>query len=1070
MAAVAFVAPGSGNALGVAATPTNSSQKHSDLARGCYANRAALTAPSLVAAAKACGLGLPPPFARSISCAECQCELLSALRPLTAAVIGSQPVTAFNSLPTPAAVLPQPPGSYPSPSPAHSPPSLTATQVLTACLPVVLQAWQALPGDLAQAAAQLAACPWDSAAATSCTAASSSFSSANKRDEASTSIVGSNPGSSSSMRDMSPGSRFDPAAQPLCHPSSLAQFPDACQAGCQGVELTSLVPCITLLTPLPDPPSPAPPAPGMAPIQPSHTLLDTPPTPLLHPPTPSASSSASAAAAALAQLLNHQGLPTSPATSPSSTLTPLSTQLPPTKSGPLPPTHPGSDPHSSSSSSSSLEVPASSANLLSPPTGSPGQAEWAMPSKEGPAATWAPPPAAFGAPPRGALSPGGGWEPGLEPDYYEVLYEPFLEEEAEHGSDDRGAWGGGGGAALVVAGPPATPGLLTWAAVISGAPLPSPALSPVDLPAAAAELNVSWALRGPPKAAGTAEAATSAAAATAATAGAAAAAAAAQAATMLQAVGAAVVVPGAAPGVRPVAAAAAQVAEAAAAMLRAAGNDSQTGSGSSLAAGQGLGPAAGPGPQPWMQVLRGGNCPFSTTHLLQSLGDGLVPFQLDSCSPALCFLAQAVVAAATSQHAPAPTLDSPSPGGPPYTRPNPPTPNPTASNSTVQEQAALGSRMQGGLAGVTLSGAMASSSNTQMPPPSSHPSTSHPPFPSSPSPSSSSSFSSLPAANAMDVATIAALLQVCTQPLATALLASGGAASLAAVTQLTSSCPTTQGLAQLLQDCPLSLPLSTGQSTLSVQVGNTEPGSRAAAAATAAAAWPATAPSPAAPPPGSVKLRDMWLGSMQRPAAAREGGSAGAGVGEASSRSLTPSPNPSSSSSSSSSWVFTASSVQAGQRASALVTQLSQPSLQAPGGTTSTPTPAQDPALTPGLDPAPLQPPGPVADTNSGATMTWRAACACSDMAWQPVCAEGNLAWWLDRDPNGCLNFQRSGESMQRPLKLCSRTNREALPPIGKEYQQGFKLVNDRLPMGRQQLQRPAEYRRGIDGRARYNA
>ncbi|GFH09415.1 hypothetical protein HaLaN_04547, partial [Haematococcus lacustris] len=44
------------------------------------------------------------------------------------------------------------------------------------------------------------------------------------------------------------------------------------------------------------------------------------------------------------------------------------------------------------------------------------------------------------------------------------------------------------------------------------------------------------------------------------------------------------------------------------------------------------------------------------------------------------------------------------------------------------------------------------------------------------------------------------------------------------------------------------------------------------------------------------------------------------------------------------------------------------------------------------------------------------------------------------------LEFQRIGESMQRPLELCGWKDREALPPIGKEYQQGYKLVNDRLP------------------------
>ncbi|KAJ9523627.1 hypothetical protein QJQ45_007295 [Haematococcus lacustris] len=77
---------------------------------------------------------------------------------------------------------------------------------------------------------------------------------------------------------------------------------------------------------------------------------------------------------------------------------------------------------------------------------------------------------------------------------------------------------------------------------------------------------------------------------------------------------------------------------------------------------------------------------------------------------------------------------------------------------------------------------------------------------------------------------------------------------------------------------------------------------------------------------------------------------------------------------------------------------------------------------------------------------------------------------WLDRDTNPCLNFQRIGESKQRPLELCSWKDREALPPVGKEYQQGYKRVNDRLPKVKQRLHRAAEYRRGIDGRARNNA
>ncbi|KAJ9512164.1 hypothetical protein QJQ45_012684 [Haematococcus lacustris] len=77
---------------------------------------------------------------------------------------------------------------------------------------------------------------------------------------------------------------------------------------------------------------------------------------------------------------------------------------------------------------------------------------------------------------------------------------------------------------------------------------------------------------------------------------------------------------------------------------------------------------------------------------------------------------------------------------------------------------------------------------------------------------------------------------------------------------------------------------------------------------------------------------------------------------------------------------------------------------------------------------------------------------------------------WLDRDTNGCLNLQRIGKSRQRPIELCQWDDLEALPSIGKEYQQGYKLVNDRLPKGRQWLHRAAEYRRGIDGRARNNA
>ncbi|KAJ9505792.1 hypothetical protein QJQ45_011931 [Haematococcus lacustris] len=78
-------------------------------------------------------------------------------------------------------------------------------------------------------------------------------------------------------------------------------------------------------------------------------------------------------------------------------------------------------------------------------------------------------------------------------------------------------------------------------------------------------------------------------------------------------------------------------------------------------------------------------------------------------------------------------------------------------------------------------------------------------------------------------------------------------------------------------------------------------------------------------------------------------------------------------------------------------------------------------------------------------------------------------ARWLDWDTNGCLNLQRIGESMQRPLELRQWEDLEALPPIGNEYQQGYKRVNDRLPKDRQRLHRAAEYRRGMDGQARNN-
>ncbi|KAJ9522825.1 hypothetical protein QJQ45_023610 [Haematococcus lacustris] len=47
--------------------------------------------------------------------------------------------------------------------------------------------------------------------------------------------------------------------------------------------------------------------------------------------------------------------------------------------------------------------------------------------------------------------------------------------------------------------------------------------------------------------------------------------------------------------------------------------------------------------------------------------------------------------------------------------------------------------------------------------------------------------------------------------------------------------------------------------------------------------------------------------------------------------------------------------------------------------------------------------------------------------------------------------------------------DRESLPVIGEEYQQGYKLIKDWLPKGRQRLHRAAEYRRDIHGSAHNN-
>ncbi|KAJ9518802.1 hypothetical protein QJQ45_026087 [Haematococcus lacustris] len=104
------------------------------------------------------------------------------------------------------------------------------------------------------------------------------------------------------------------------------------------------------------------------------------------------------------------------------------------------------------------------------------------------------------------------------------------------------------------------------------------------------------------------------------------------------------------------------------------------------------------------------------------------------------------------------------------------------------------------------------------------------------------------------------------------------------------------------------------------------------------------------------------------------------------------------------------------------------PPAQAPPAQAPPPPPAQAPPPPPAQAQPPAQPPpGP---------------------APPPQAPPGGR--WLDQDTNGCLNLQRIGESMQRPIELCHWDAFEALPAIGKEYQQGYKLVNDRLPKGRQ--------------------
>ncbi|KAJ9529227.1 hypothetical protein QJQ45_007906 [Haematococcus lacustris] len=122
-----------------------------------------------------------------------------------------------------------------------------------------------------------------------------------------------------------------------------------------------------------------------------------------------------------------------------------------------------------------------------------------------------------------------------------------------------------------------------------------------------------------------------------------------------------------------------------------------------------------------------------------------------------------------------------------------------------------------------------------------------------------------------------------------------------------------------------------------------------------------------------------------------------------------------------------------------------------------TPPPAQEPPPPP---PAQAQPPPPAQDQPPAQAPPG------------PVPPPQAPSWgrWLDRDTNPCLNFQRIGESKQRPLELCRWDDLEALPPVGKEYQQGYKRLNDRLPKVKQRLHRAAEFRWVIDGRARNNA
>ncbi|KAJ9519687.1 hypothetical protein QJQ45_013315 [Haematococcus lacustris] len=164
----------------------------------------------------------------------------------------------------------------------------------------------------------------------------------------------------------------------------------------------------------------------------------------------------------------------------------------------------------------------------------------------------------------------------------------------------------------------------------------------------------------------------------------------------------------------------------------------------------------------------------------------------------------------------------------------------------------------------------------------------------------------------------------------------------------------------------------------------------------------------------------------------------------------------------------------AGSGPSGLVTCASRPGLglglagtcpepaTCPGPTSPSPGPPSPGPTSP--SPGPPSP-GPTSPS-PGPAPTWPSATT----PGPPMGQVAELGQVAGLGSHGCQNLQRIGESRQRPLEICSYEGHEALPPIGKENQQRYKLVNDRLRKDRQRLHRAAEYRRGIDGRARNNA